>query len=93
MIATEKVLWKARNEDFIRMTGCPVSVAEHVLALVKLGKLKNPYFDPVEIFAFTSAYVSQRTRNIIQRLFGKSYNVPGFDHRGEASRMPFAQGR
>lgn len=89
MISTEKVLWKARNEDVIRMTGCPVSVAEHVLALVKLGGLKNPYFDPVEIFAFTSAYVSQRTRNIIQRLFGKSYNVPGFDERGEASRMPF----
>ena len=70
------------------MTGCPVSVAEHVLALVKLGGLKNPYFDPGEVFSFTSAYLSSRTRNAIARLFGKPYNVPGFDGRGEASRMP-----
>jgi hypothetical protein len=71
------------------MTGCPVSVAEHVLALVKLGGLRNPYFDPTEVFGFTSAYISQRTRSAIARLFGKPYNVPGFDERGEASVMPF----
>jgi uncharacterized protein (DUF362 family) len=89
MISTEAVLWKARKDDFIRMTGCPVSVAEHVLALVKLGGLRNPYFDPTEVFGFTSAYISQRTRSAIARLFGKPYNVPGFDERGEASVMPF----
>jgi uncharacterized protein (DUF362 family) len=88
MIGTETLLWKARNDQVIRMTGCPVSVAEHVLALVKLGGLKNPYFDPGEVFSFTSAYLSFRTRNAIARLFGKPYNVPGFEGRGEASRMP-----
>ncbi len=91
MISTEKLLWKARKEDIIRMTGCPVSVAEHVLALVKLGGLKNPYFDPREIFGFTSAYLSSRTRNAIARLFGRAYNVPGFDGRGDASLMPFEE--
>jgi hypothetical protein len=89
MIGTESLLWKARKEQVIRMTGCPVSVAEHVLALVKLGGLKNPYFDPGEVFSFTSAYLSFRTRNAIARLFGKAYNLPGFEERGEASRMPF----
>ena len=88
MISMETLLWKARKEDVVRVTGCPVSVAEHVLALVRLGGLKNPYFDPNEIFRFTSAYLSTRTRNAIARLFGRPYNALSFDGRGDASQMP-----
>ena len=30
-------LWKSRGDQVIRLPGCPVSVAEQVLALVHLG--------------------------------------------------------
>lgn len=55
--------------DVFRISGCPVSVAEQVLVLVKLGKLKNPYFDLKEALPFTSCYLSWRTRQLINLIF------------------------
>jgi len=78
-------LWKSRSEQVVRLPGCPVSVAEQVLALVHLGGLDNPYFDPEVALQFTSAYLSTKTRNAIQRMRGQRYNVPGPTERG-ASR-------
>ena len=78
-------LWKSRAETVLRLPGCPVSVAEQILALVHLGGLDNPYFDLSVALDFTSAYLSMRTRNSIARLRGQLYNVPGFTERG-ASR-------
>jgi hypothetical protein len=69
----------------MRLTGCPVSVAEQVLLLVKQGSLKNPYFDPAEAIPFTSCYLSSRTRSMFDRILGKPYQQEGPVERG-ASR-------
>ena len=69
-------MWKSRNEDVLRLAGCPVSVAEQVLMLVKLGKLRNPYFDIDQASSFLSAYFSKKTHDAIQRVLGKPYQTP-----------------
>lgn len=73
------------REDIIRITGCPVSVAEQVLLLVEVGGLKNPYFDPTQAVPFTSCYFSWRVRKVLNRLKRRPYNKPGAGARG-ASR-------
>ncbi len=70
--------------DVTHVHGCPVSVAEQVLVLVKLGRLKNPYFDPTQALQFTSCYLSWRTRKLVKQVFGQRYNETGPTHRGEA---------
>jgi uncharacterized protein (DUF362 family) len=77
-------LWQNRSEQILRMPGCPVSVAEQILALVHLGGLDNPYFDPDVAFEFTNCYLSTRTRNAIQRWRGRPYHQPGPTERGAA---------
>ncbi|MEZ4472927.1 MAG: DUF362 domain-containing protein [bacterium] len=84
MVTTTAKMGKLKKEDVIRITGCPVSVAEQVLMLVKLGHLKNPYFAPKEAVMFTSSYLSWRTRKMVKELFGKPYNVEGPTERGDA---------
>ena len=37
-----------KRATYVRLEGCPVSVAEQVLALVSLGGSKNPFFVPAE---------------------------------------------
>jgi len=87
-----------RHNDVLRLPGCPVSVAEQVLALVKMGNLKNPYLDPKQALGFTSCYLSWRTRLAMRALIGRKYNLPGPVRRG-ASRPaqslppPAADGR
>jgi uncharacterized protein (DUF362 family) len=72
------------KDDVIRLAGCPVSVAEQVLLLIKVGKLKNPYLDPSQSIPFTSAYFSWKTHTLLQRLLGHPYQVPGATERGQA---------
>jgi uncharacterized protein (DUF362 family) len=73
------------NGDVIRLEGCPVSVAEQVLALVTIGKLKNPYTDPKNMVQFGRAYFGWKGRVALNRLSGKRYQQNGsFDERGEA---------
>lgn len=78
--------WK--GSEVIRISGCPVSVAEQILTLVRLGKLKNPYFDPSEALRFTGSYLSMRTRQAIQKISGKKYQVHGATTRGDAMPGP-----
>jgi hypothetical protein len=75
----------SREEPHIRLDGCPVSVAEQVLALVSLGGLKNPYFDPQQNLAFNKAYLGWRSTTAIQRLRGVPYQKHGPCARGEAA--------
>lgn len=75
---------KHRRDQVIKLAGCPVSVAEQVLLLVSIGKLKNPYFDPSQIVAFNHCYFSSRTRSAIKRLSGDPYQIPGPVERGMA---------
>lgn len=85
MLKTNVEMISKRNEQVLRLEGCPVSVAEQVLTLVSLGKLDNPYFKPDLAVPFTLAYLSSKTRLLLKRLSGQPYNVPGPTQRG-ASR-------
>ncbi len=84
MTAMEWKMWNSRKKDIVRLTGCPVSVAEQVLLLVKVGKLKNPYFDPSQALGFTWCYFNWRTRSLLDRLFGKPYQRLGPVERGDS---------
>ena len=84
MVSVTRKLGKLRSDNVVRMAGCPVSVAEQLLALIKLGKLRNPFWDPKQALPYTNAYLSWRTRQAIARLGGKPYNKPGATARGAA---------
>ncbi len=73
--ATSYRMWRARHQDVFRLAGCPVSVAEQVLMLVKMGKLRNPYFDPSQTKAFLSTYFRKKTHDMIQRVLGVPYQT------------------
>jgi uncharacterized protein (DUF362 family) len=74
----------ARDAPFVRLEGCPVSVAEQVLALVRLGQTKNPYFSGSEIVEFNRAYLGWRAATAFKRLLGEHYQRRGECPRGEA---------
>jgi uncharacterized protein (DUF362 family) len=77
---------KKLKGDIIRLEGCPVSVAEQVLALVTIGGLKNPYYDPKNMVSFGRAYFGWKARVAINRLQRKPYQENGaFAHRGSAA--------
>ena len=75
------------DNEVIRMGGCPVSVAEQVLLLINAGKLRNPYLDADNTVPFTSCYLSWRTRQLVDRIFGGAYQRIGATPRG-AARPP-----
>jgi hypothetical protein len=77
-------LSKAKHEQHLRLEGCPVSVAEQVLALVKLGGTKNPYFATSEVVGFNRAYLSWRAVTAFKRLKGEAYQRQGAAQRGDA---------
>jgi len=85
MVSVTAKLAMSRNEDHIRLEGCPVSVAEQVLALVALGKTNNPYLSPDEVLAFNKAYFAWRGAVAAKRLGGTPYQVRGACHRGDAA--------
>jgi len=84
MVKMEKKMFDTRKDDIVRISGCPVSVAEQVLLLVKLGKLKNPYFDPSQAMSFTHSYLSSKSRILMARLAGQKYQEAGPVKRGQA---------
>lgn len=84
MAEVQMRFFKNRKNRVLRLEGCPVSVAEQVLALVFLGGLKNPYFDPRLAFGYTNSYLSTRTRNLLKRWQGVPYQSPDAIERGEA---------
>ena len=75
---------QARGATYVRFEGCPVSVAEQVLALVYLTGCKNPFFDPGESARFNKAYLSWRAVTAYKRLMGTPYQKSGPTERGEA---------
>jgi uncharacterized protein (DUF362 family) len=85
MVKVSAKLTRARSEPYVRLEGCPVSVAEQVLALVSLGKTKNPYFAPEQILQFNKAYLAWKSTSAARRLAGHPYQVHGDCHRGEAA--------
>ena len=85
MVSVTAKLAMTRNDDTVRLEGCPVSVAEQVLALVTLGGTKNPYFSGSEVIKFNKAYLQWRGAMVAKRLSGTPYQKPGTCHRGEAA--------
>ncbi len=75
--------------DVVRLEGCPVSVAEQVLALISVAEgtgLKNPYYDRTNIMSFGRAYVGWKARVTLNRLQRKRYQQNGtFLERGQAA--------
>jgi hypothetical protein len=72
--------------DVIRLEGCPVSVSEQVLALVTIGHLKNPFFDPRMAGGFTRGYLGWKSRTLLNLLQRKRYQQNGpFAERGDAA--------
>ena len=84
MVSVQWKMFKERKNQAFRIAGCPVSVAEQVLLLVNLGKLKNPYLDPSQAFQFNNCYFSSRMRMALKRLGGKPYQQEGEATRGAA---------
>jgi uncharacterized protein (DUF362 family) len=77
---------KVTGRDVVRLEGCPVSVAEQVLALVALGGLRNPYLDPANVVGFGRGYLGWKGRVALSRLQRKRYQQDGaFAHRGAAA--------
>ncbi len=79
-------LARKRKDPTLRLPGCPVSVAEQVLALVTLAGTKNPYLDPTMVVAFNKGYLGWRGATLAKRLRGKPYQKAGpYCHRGDAA--------
>ena len=74
-----------RGKPCIRLEGCPVSVAEQVLALSVLGGVNNPFFDPHDGVIFNKGYLGWRLATATQRLRGWCYQQSGPCERGEAA--------
>jgi uncharacterized protein (DUF362 family) len=91
MVTVKRLVSKAKKEPHIRLEGCPVSVAEQVLAIVELGGTKNPYTNGEDVLSFNKAYLTWRLVTVVNRLFGKKYQVPGPCVRGHA--MPEVERR
>ncbi len=75
---------ESRGVSYVRFEGCPVSVAEQVLALVFLTGCKNPFFIPAESARFNKAYLSWKAVTAFKRLMGTPYQIPGEAPRGDA---------
>ncbi|MFI5300887.1 MAG: DUF362 domain-containing protein [Polyangiales bacterium] len=73
------------GKGHVRLEGCPVSVAEQVLALVGISGSKNPYFDPDQVVGYTKAYSTWRASTMAKRIRGIPYQKSGPTERGEAA--------
>ena len=60
MITVSFKLLQARKRKYLRLTGCPVGVAEQVLLLSYISGAKNPYFDARIAFDFSKYYLGFR---------------------------------
>jgi uncharacterized protein (DUF362 family) len=89
MYSVSRKLMKAKDEAYVRLEGCPVSVAEQVLALVNLTGIKNPYLAPGEAIRFNKSYLMWRSVTAAKRLRGQPYQKNGtFCERGQAAPDP-----
>jgi len=85
MATTSVHLLEAKTRPWIRLEGCPVSVAELVLLLSELGGIQNPYFQPAQMLGFNRAYLAWRAATTLKRLRGEPYQKAGHTERGEAA--------
>jgi len=84
LVSVRSRMKDARGATHVRFEGCPVSVAEQVLALVQLTGCKNPYLQPGEGLKFNRAYLSWKAHTAFSRMMGTPYQKEGDGPRGEA---------
>jgi hypothetical protein len=86
MIAVLRNLFRRRKSQVIRVTGCPVSVAEQTLYMATIGKVKNPYLQPSLARPFVFAWFGWRLAQLSRWLRGLPYQQ-GLDDadRGQAA--------
>ena len=71
-------LFRAKGDDWVRLPGCPISVAEQVLMLSHLSGAKNPYFDPRIVVDFNRGYLAWRLAALRRgRYQGRSGHAQG----------------
>ena len=73
MVIVLVTAFKRRKDDYIRVPGCPVSVAEQVLYISRVAKTKNPYFEPSIVVPFFLAYIFSKIAQLFNRLRGIPY--------------------
>jgi uncharacterized protein (DUF362 family) len=77
---TAAAMRKAKDKPYIRLTGCPVSVAEHVMTLVALSGTKDPMRD----WSAMGSYFKWKTVMAGKALTGHKYQIHGAAKRGQA---------
>ncbi|MCC6648610.1 MAG: DUF362 domain-containing protein [Polyangiaceae bacterium] len=85
MWKTIKKVRENKDDQVIRVAGCPVSVSEQVLLLVSLGGLKSPYLDGENMLSFNKAYLQWKSSAAWSRLRGVPYQRHGKCERGHAA--------
>jgi hypothetical protein len=85
MVSVTMKIWDSRKSTHLRLRGCPVSVAEHVLALSNIGGTKNPILDPDNALRFNRAYLGWRANAVLNRIKGRAYQRKGPCQRGQAA--------
>jgi len=84
MLKMGKKLREVKQQPYIRLEGCPVSIGELVLLLAELGNIQNPYFDKRQIVGFNRSYLAWRGSSAWERLKGNPYQIRGATERGRA---------
>lgn len=85
MLKVGSTLSAAKDRGWVRLRGCPVSVAEQVLALVSLGGTKNPYLSAKEALRFNKGYLGWKSVVAAKRMIGEPYQIHGAAERGEGA--------
>jgi len=85
MLATYAAIFSARRQPYLRITGCPVSVAEQILVMATLGRTRNPYFAPSTVVPFLRGWLGWRWARLARWLLGKPYQVEGLPTPAQAT--------
>lgn len=81
MFKTNAVLRAAKSKAYLRLKGCPVSVAEQLMALVQLSGASDPTRD----WAAMGSYLKWKSVMAAKSLVGHKYQIHGAAKRGEAA--------
>jgi hypothetical protein len=87
---TQGILRKAKNQNHLRLSGCPVSVAEQVMVLVGLAEANDPMRD----WTAMGSYFKWKSVMAGKALMGHKYQIHGAAKRGQAApegMVPVAQ--
>ncbi len=81
IMKTRKVLKAAEGKQVMRLTGCPVSVAEQLIVLIAVSSST----DPTRNWSGIKHYLAWKSRMTFKKLGGHKYQIPGPTTRGEAA--------